>query len=112
MTIRKTKGLDIDAHEVLAIVIAIVSPSTFNIYSLGTYFVPEFSSYPLSHFRQTPSALEPHPPKILNSGQKNIFNISTQENNYTFSEEKLSMINRSSNASSWFSMSPTILILK
>lgn len=71
MTILKSKGLDTDAHKVLAIVIPIVSPSTFNIYSLGTYFVPEFSSYPSSHFRQTPSALEPHPPKILNSGQKN-----------------------------------------
>ena len=30
--------------------------STFNVYSLGTDFVSEFSFYPLYHFRQTPSA--------------------------------------------------------
>lgn len=81
----------------LATVILIVSPSTFNLYSLGTDFVSEFSSYPIYHFRQTPSALEPHPPKILNSWQKKISTSLHRKTTILLAKRKqLSSINSSS----------------
>ena len=80
-----------------ATVIPIVSPSTFNVNSLGTDFVPELSPFPLYHFRQTPSALEPHPPKIRNSWQKKISTSLHRKTTILLAERKqLSSINSSS----------------
>ena len=81
----------------LATVILIVSPSIFDVYSLGTDFVSEFSSYPLYHFRQTPSALEPHPPKTPNAWQKKISTSLHRKTTILLAKRKqLSSINSSS----------------